>query len=121
MTNRDFSIEGIQQVTLELFGKPMHPTWKTSEDWISNQEKFGIVEGKYPDVINFIPSNLTMPKSSELKFLKSSLKIPFPFLPIHTDAEHKIFVSCMRENCKISEMLEEFAVVVKRARVSAIG
>jgi hypothetical protein len=41
--------------------------------------------------------------------LKSSLNIPLPFLPIHTDAEHKIFVSCMRENSSISEMLKEFA------------
>jgi ribonuclease D len=104
-----YYIEGIQQVTLELFGKPMHPSWKTSEDWVSNQERFGIVEGKYPDIVNLIPSGSADLKSSELKFLKKNLNLEYPFLPIHSDAEHKLFVSCMRENFRISGMLEEFA------------
>jgi hypothetical protein len=58
---------------------------------LGNQERFGIVEGKYPDIVNLIPSGSADLKSSELKFLKKNLNLEFPFLPIHSDAEHKLY------------------------------
>jgi hypothetical protein len=104
-----YYIEGIQQVTLELFGAPMHPSWKNSEDWISNKERFGLVPGNYPESsFQLIDSSISC-DSEELNRLKKAFNLHFPFLPVHSDAEHKLFKACMTDNMNEQEIIEEFA------------
>jgi hypothetical protein len=104
-----YYVEGIQQATLDIFGFPFHPSWKSSEDWINSNEKFGLVQGKYPEfVVESIPSSIEL-KSKEQKYLCDQLKIKAPFLPVHTKAEQKLFTQCMTQNLNVTDILEQFA------------
>lgn len=102
-------IEGIQQATLEIYGFPFHPSWKSSEDWINSKEKFGLVPGKHQEfVLESIPPTIEL-KSKEQKYLCEQLAIKAPFLPVHTKAEQKLFTTCMSQNFNIHDILEQFA------------
>jgi hypothetical protein len=102
-------VDYLQQLTLELYGKPLYSNHYSVLDWSAN-EVFGVGGGSYPSrIIEKLPQEVEMTKP-EMIFMSKKLGVSVPFTPVHTPEEHELFGRCMSESITLEQTLDKFAV-----------
>lgn len=89
-----YLIDFIQDLTVSIYGLPLHPWWKKASDDLVHDEKFGIVPSIPRDSPYFcdnIDASTLVGYTKSMLYLAKVTKTTIPFLPIQTHEEQSLY------------------------------